>query len=109
MASTNKLFDDLQDQLIPKTEPVDIDFIKTEEFEEEWFLAPENNESCKVEKNSVKEEILPDEDIENHQNSVGKDEKTQIEKLDLIEGDNYLVNVSYTIIFFVSNLSILRF
>ena len=62
MCSKFELLDDLQDQLIPKTEPIDIDFIKTEEFEDEGCEVPEINEPHKVEKDSVKEEILPNED-----------------------------------------------
>ena len=40
-------------------------------------------------------------DHKNHQDSIDKDEKTQFEKLDLIEGGNNFVNVSFAIIFFV--------
>ena len=40
-------------------------------------------------------------DHKNHQNSLAKDEKIHIEKLDFIEGDINFVNVSITIIFFV--------
>ena len=69
MCSKNELLDDLQDQLIPKTEPIDIDFIKTEEFEEKWFVDPVEDESYKVEKCSVKEEILPNEGIEKFSSS----------------------------------------
>ena len=62
MCSRDELLDDLQDQLIPKREPIDIDFIKTEEFEEECFVVPEKDEPYKVKKDSVKEEILPNEE-----------------------------------------------
>ena len=48
-------------------------------------------------------------DHKNYQSSVAKDEKTQIKKLDLIEGDNNFVNVSFAIIFFLSNFNILSF
>ena len=58
MCSRDELLDDLQDQLIPKSEPIDIDFIKTEEFEEEGFVDPE---AVEVYKDSIKDEILENE------------------------------------------------
>ena len=58
MCSKNELLDDLQDQLIPKSEPIDVDFIKTEEFEEEGFVFPE---AVEIDKDSIKEEILENE------------------------------------------------
>ena len=54
MCSKGELLDD---QLIPKSEPIDVDFIKTEEFEEDFVV----QETIEVEKDSVKEEILENE------------------------------------------------
>ena len=59
MCSKNELLDDLHDQLIPKSEAIDVDFIKTEEFEEEGFVV---QETVEVDNDSIKEEILPNED-----------------------------------------------
>ena len=69
MCSKNELFDDLQDQLIPKKETIDVDFIKMEEFEEEYFVAPEKKEQFKVEKDLVKEEIDLNEVVEKYSSS----------------------------------------
>ena len=57
MCSKGELLDD---QLIPKSEPIDVDFIKTEEFEEDFVV----QETIEVEKDSVKEEILENEENE---------------------------------------------
>ena len=62
MCSKNELLDDLQDQLIPKSEPIEIDFIKTEEFQEECFAVPGLVGSFEVDEDSVKEEILQNEE-----------------------------------------------
>ena len=64
MCSEDELLDDLHDELIPKTEPFDVDFIKTEEFEEDSFVAPGILESFEVDKDSVKEEAFVNEGIE---------------------------------------------
>ena len=62
MCSKNELVDiygqPKEDQLIPKSEPIDVDFIKTEEFEEEGFVFPE---AVEIDKDSIKEEILENE------------------------------------------------
>ena len=62
MCSQNEVLDDLQDQLIPKSEPIDVDFIKTEEFEGKSFVIAGLFESFKVDEVSVKEEILENEE-----------------------------------------------
>ena len=46
-----------EDQLIPKIEPIDIDFIKEEKIEEECFIEPGVTVSLKDNKISVKEEL----------------------------------------------------
>ena len=46
-----------EDQLIPKTEPIDVDFIKKEEIDDECYVEPGVTVSLKVDKVSVKEEI----------------------------------------------------
>ena len=58
MCSKNDLLDDLQNQLIPKSEPVDEDFVKIEELEEEGFVVVETVE---VDKDLVKDETLENE------------------------------------------------
>ena len=45
-----------EDQLIPKMEPIDIDFIKKEEIDEECYVEPGVTVSLKVNKVSVKNE-----------------------------------------------------
>ena len=78
MGSKNELLDDLQDELIPKIEPIDVDFIKTEEFEEEFFVAPGIFETLEVDKGSVKEELFVNEGIEPCPESPGAvDEEEQ--------------------------------
>ena len=64
MCSKNELLDDLQDQLIPKSEPIDVNFIKTEEIEEGCFVVPGLVGLFKVDEDSVKEEILQNEENE---------------------------------------------
>ena len=64
MCSKNELLDNYgqpKDQLIPKSEPIDMDFIKTEEFEEEGFVV---QETVEVDEDSFKEEILEKEENE---------------------------------------------
>ena len=63
MCSKDELLDDLQDELIPKTEPIDVDSIKKEKIEEKLFVAPGILESLEVEKDSVKEEIFVNEEV----------------------------------------------
>ena len=95
MGSKNELLDDLQDELIPKTEPIDVDSIKKEEIEEEFFVAPGILESLEVDKDSVKKETFVNEGIEPCPESLGTEEHE--------EGPCSISNVR--IIF----LSILRF
>ena len=68
MNSKNELLDNYsfpeEDQLIPKTEPIDIDLIKKEE-EEEFFVVPGLFEPLKVGNVSVKKELCENEKIEN--------------------------------------------
>ena len=45
-------------QLIPKIEPIDVDFIKKEEIEDTIFVDEGIVESLNVNKDSIKEEIL---------------------------------------------------
>ena len=70
MNSKNKLSDNYsfpeEDQLIPKTEPIDIDLIKKEEEEDELFVVPGLVEPKKVDKVSVKKELCENEEIENY-------------------------------------------
>ena len=54
-----------EDQLIPKTEPIDVDFIKKEEIDDECYVEPGVTVSLKVDKVSVKEEISGIEEIGN--------------------------------------------
>ena len=72
MCSKNELLDDLQDQLIPKSEPIDKDFIKTEEFEEGGYVV---QKTVEVDKDSVKVEILENENgsASRHQYNVSED------------------------------------
>ena len=52
-----------EDLLIPKIEPIDLDFIKEEEFEEkECSIDPGVNVSLKVNKVSLKEEFCENEE-----------------------------------------------
>ena len=54
-----------EDQLIPKVEPIDPELIKNEknDEEEECFAVPGIIESLKSDKDSVKKEILENEEI----------------------------------------------
>ena len=65
MCSKKDLVDDYhlpeEDQLIPKTEPIEEDFIKTEEFEEEGFVV---QETVEFDKESIKREIIESEENE---------------------------------------------
>ena len=60
MNSKNELLDNYsipnEGQLIPKMEPIDIDFIKKEEIDEECYVEPGVTVSLKVNKVSVKNE-----------------------------------------------------
>ena len=62
MGSKNELLDDLQDELIPKIEPIDVDSIKKEIGG--IFVAPGILESVEVDKDSIKEEIFANEENE---------------------------------------------
>ena len=71
MDSKNELLDTTplpkEDQLIPKVEPIDVDFIKKEknDDEEECFVVPGIVESLKNDEDSVKVEVIENEEIEN--------------------------------------------
>ena len=69
MDSKNELLNDYsfpkEDQLIPKTEPIDEEFIKQEEIEDECYVEPGVTVSLKVDKVSVKEELCDNEDFDN--------------------------------------------
>ena len=58
-----------EDQSIPKTEPIDKDFIKEEEIEEECYVEPGVVVSLKVDKVSVKDELFENNGIENSSSS----------------------------------------
>ena len=77
MGSKNELLDDLQDELIPKTEPIDVDSIKKEEIEEEFFVAPGILEPLEVDKYSVKEETFVNEGIEPYPETLGVEEEDE--------------------------------
>ena len=63
-----------EEKLIVKTEPTDIDFIKKEEIEEEYFVVPGIVDSLEINKASVKEEVFQNEQIDNSSSSnVWKD------------------------------------
>ena len=62
MGSKNELLDDLQDELVPKKEPIDVESIKKEEIEEEYFVVPGILETFEVDKNSGKEELFVNEE-----------------------------------------------
>ena len=75
MNSKNELLNDKpfpeNHQIIPKIEPIDIDFIKEEEFEfeeeedEESFVVSELVEPIKIEEVSMKNELCENEKFEN--------------------------------------------
>ena len=78
MGSKNELLDDLQDELNPKTEPIDVDSIKKEEIEDEFFVAPGILDSLEVDIDSVKKETFVNEGIEPCPQSPGAvDEEEQ--------------------------------
>ena len=78
MGSKNEMLDDLQEELIPKTEPIDVDSIKKEDIEEEFFVAPGILEPLEVDRDPVKEEIFLNEGIEPTLESLGV-EKEELE------------------------------
>ena len=47
-------------QSVSKIEHIDVDFIKKEENDEEYLIAPGTAQVLKVDKNSVKEEFFED-------------------------------------------------
>ena len=57
-------------QLIPKIEPIDVDFIEKEEVEGEYSVAPGKFESLKVIEESIKKELLEVEGSENCSSSI---------------------------------------
>ena len=57
-------------QLIPKIEPIDVDFIEKEGVEGEYSVAPGKVESLKVTKESIKKELLEVEGSENSSSSI---------------------------------------
>ena len=65
MCSKNELLNDYrlpkEDQLIPKSEAIDEDFIQTEGFKEEGCVV---EETVEFDKDSIKQEILDNEDNE---------------------------------------------
>ena len=74
MDSKNNLLDNCsspkEEQLIPKVEPIDVDYIKKEKNEDEGlFVVPGIIEAIKVDKDSIKEEVFENEEIENHSSS----------------------------------------
>ena len=73
MDSRNELLDNYsfpkEDQLIPKIEPIDEDFIKEEEIEEEYYIEPGVVVSLKVDKALVKDELYGNEEFENSSSS----------------------------------------
>ena len=73
MDSRNELLDNYsfpkEDQLIPKIEPIDEDFIKEEEIEEECYIEPGVVVSLKVDKALVKDELYGNEEFENSSSS----------------------------------------
>ena len=73
MDSRNELLDNFsfpkEDQLIPKIEPIDEDFIKEEEIEEECYIEPGVVVSLKVDKALVKDELYGNEEFENSSSS----------------------------------------
>ena len=74
MNSKNESFDNYsihnEDQLIPKMEPIDIDFIKKEEIDEECYVEPGVTVSLKVNKVSVKNELCKNEESESCSSST---------------------------------------
>ena len=58
-----------EDEIIPKIKPVDNDFIKKEEIEEEYFVVSGIVDSLEINKASVKEEVFQNEQIDNSSSS----------------------------------------
>ena len=54
-----------EDQLIPKIEPIDVDFIKQEEIADECYVEPGVTVSFKVDKIPVKKELCKNVEIDN--------------------------------------------
>ena len=79
MGSKNEMLDDLQEELIPKTEPIDVASIKKEEIEEEFFVAPGILKPLEVNKDPVKEERFLNEGIEPSLESLGRDKEEEVE------------------------------
>ena len=57
-------------QLIPKIEPIDVDFIEKEEVEGEYSIAPGKVESLEVDVESIIKELLEVEGSENCSSSI---------------------------------------
>ena len=74
MDSKKELADSLQlpeeGQLTPKVEPLDVDFIKRKDFEDNIFGEQGYIESTKVNKHSIKEEMLESNGSENFPSSI---------------------------------------
>ena len=74
MDSKKELAESLQipeeGQLIPKVEPLDVDFIKREDIEDNIFGEQGYIESSKVHKHTIKEEILDSNGSENIPSSI---------------------------------------
>ena len=66
-----------EDQLTPKIEPIDVNFIKTEKLEEDLFVASGIVESFEVDKGSVKEELFVNEGIEPCPESPGVEDEEE--------------------------------
>ena len=66
MCSKSELLDDVLAQFIPKTEPIDVDSIKKEVEDGECFVVTGLVESFKVDKGSVKEENVQNEEAEKY-------------------------------------------
>ena len=57
-------------QFIPKIEPIDVNFIKKEEIDEECYVEPGVNVSIKVDKVLVKEELCENEETGKYSSSI---------------------------------------
>ena len=53
-----------EDKMIPKIEPIEEDFIKIEESEENNCLVSGKDESLKIDTDSIEEEIFENKDVE---------------------------------------------
>ena len=73
MVSRNELLDNYplpnEDQLIPKTKSIDLDFTKKEKTEEECNVESGQIVSFEIDKVSVKEELCEHDEIDNHSSS----------------------------------------